>query len=129
MPEVDPQKLAMEIGKLIGDRCALEMAIVERNLANRVEAFRTEMMTEVREVKSEIRDIKETQSHQAVSIAEINTRLAEGERRFQALEDRVARLEQRERAATIGMAKLAGVATAGSGLGALGMHILHKLVQ
>jgi len=115
--EINPQDLAMQIGKLIGDRCALEMANVERNLAKKTDEFRIELMAEVREVKTEIRDIKKSQAEHSVAIGRIETRMEEGEKRFQALERRVSELEKRETETSLTLAKLTGVGGVGAILG------------
>jgi hypothetical protein len=82
-------KLVMEIGKLIGDRCANEIRTVETNLNNRIDAHHRETM-------QQIEKIKDKQNEMAVKQAEMGARLQEGERRFEDLEERVSKVEDLE---------------------------------
>lgn len=85
----DSTKLAMEVGKLIGDRCANEIRNVESSLRDRIDMHHREQMEQIEKVK-------ETQVAMQVTQARIETRLDEGERRFADLEDRVSAVEDLE---------------------------------
>lgn len=105
---IEPMQLAMEISKLLGDRFELNLANVERRLAQKTDDVRNEILSEVRKLQDE-------QAEQGKALVRMETRLDEGDKRFKDIEVRLEKLEERERMSAIGLAKLGGAA----GIGAL----------
>jgi hypothetical protein len=100
------RQIAAEMGKLIGDRVAVELSATERRLTDKVDQRCAEIMQRVDAVAVE-------QIAAGKSIVRIETRLDEGDKRFAALEERVTRVEGRERSSALTIAKLIGIGSAG----------------
>lgn len=97
---------------------ALAMQQLELRITSQVIQVREEQRRELTEVKDDIKGIQATQSETSECLAEINTRLDEGDKKFQHHEARIAALESETNKQGKGMAALAGAATAGGGIGA-----------
>jgi len=122
VPPPDAQKagetlsIAMELGKLIGDRLSIEIRESERRINDRVDLNHRETMKKIDEMKTEIGKVN-------VEVARIDTRLNEGDRRFSELEERVDELEKQERTNAISYAQILGASGAGAALTELGRRI------
>lgn len=104
--------MSLELTEL--QKLLLEM---EQRIGRRQDEFRTELVTELREIKADLKT-------QAISLARVETRLDEGDKRMTAIEDRnlrlearIQQLEDRERKSSLLVAKLAGLSAAAGAVG------------
>jgi septal ring factor EnvC (AmiA/AmiB activator) len=101
-PATDVRALAEEMARLIGNQVALNLAQVEKALTEKTESARREIMGEIAELKKE-------QFSMSKSIVKIETRLDEGDKRFEHIEQRLTAMEERERASAFRIAKILGL--------------------
>jgi len=105
--KAEMQVLAMDMAKIMSASIAAEIQASERRVTQRMDDLRTDFMKEIGEIKQDQKEI-------AVAVAKVETRLQEGDKRFESLEKRVAMVEAGERSSAISVAKLIGAAAAGA---------------
>jgi hypothetical protein len=106
----EAQAAVKQLGDLLTAGVIAQIGILRDDLARRVDNVRAELA-------GKLDHISEIQGEQAVALAKIETRLEEGDKRFVALEQRVALLEERERGGAVALAKLVGASLAGAASG------------
>lgn len=98
----------------------------EGRIVSQVMQLREEQRREFDEVKTDVKKLADGQAKQGEDIARIDTRLNEGDKKFNAQEARLTLLEQEQQKQGKGIAGMIGAATAGGGLGAYISHLLSK---
>lgn len=102
---------AKEVLELFANRVQLSLANLELSMADRSDKFRRELTQELRRVADE-------QVKQGLSLAKIEERLDEGDKKFDKMDERLTTLEGEQNKAGRGLAYLAGAATGGGAVGA-----------
>lgn len=108
-----------------------KLALTEQRIERRIEVLRDEVRGDIRELKVGQESHARELSKHSTSIARIETRLSEGERRFDALEARAAEASEKttqNKVDLAGLAAKAGTMAAAGGTGGAIAAVVTKLL-
>lgn len=131
---------ARDLLEIFSARMQQQMSDLGMELNQKIDTVRAELMRsseagegrlamQISEVKSEQREQRKMMEEQGKKIVEIETRLTEGDRKFDHIEQRLTKVEESEGRTGKGVAYLAGALGAGAAIGGSVSMAVSKLLH